>query len=54
MAPAENTEDENRIQDLISQMTLAEKVSMTSGSGMWYSTGVEQAQRPPAFPAVRH
>jgi beta-glucosidase len=42
MAPAENTEDENRIQDLISQMTLAEKVSMTSGSGMWYSTGVER------------
>ena len=42
MVPPVNAEEERRIEDLLTQMTLAEKVSMTSGSGMWYSTGVER------------
>ncbi len=38
---------EERIEALLSQMTLEEKVSMTAGSDMWHSTGVERLGIPP-------
>ena len=36
-----------RIEELIEQMTLEEKVAMVSGSGPWHSTGVERLGIPP-------
>jgi beta-glucosidase len=38
---------EQRIEDLLSRMTLEEKVAMTAGSGPWRSTGVERLGIPP-------
>jgi beta-glucosidase len=38
---------EQRIEDLLSRMTLEEKVAMTAGSGPWHSTGVERLGIPP-------
>ncbi len=35
-----NCVDNGRIEGLIERMTLAEKVSMAAGSGLWFSTGV--------------
>ena len=32
----------HRIEELVKQMTLEEKVAMVSGSGPWHSTGVER------------
>ena len=37
----------HRIDELLEQMTLEEKVSMVSGSGPWHSTGVERLGIPP-------
>lgn len=34
--------DESRIDQLLGEMTLEEKVSMLTGSGMWHSTGIER------------
>ena len=38
---------DNKIEDLLAQMTLEEKVAMTAGSDMWHSTGVERLGIPP-------
>jgi len=38
---------DQRIDDLLSRMTLEEKVAMTTGSGPWHSTGVERLGVPP-------
>ena len=37
----------HRIEELLKQMTLEEKVSMVSGSGPWHSTGIERLGIPP-------
>jgi beta-glucosidase len=37
----------HRIDELLKQMTLEEKVSMVSGSGPWHSTGIERLGIPP-------
>ena len=36
-----------RVQDLLSRMTLEEKVAMAAGSDLWHSTGVERLGIPP-------
>ncbi len=36
-----------RIEELLGQMTLEEKVAMTAGTGAWHSTGVERLGIPP-------
>ena len=38
---------QEKIESLLNQMTLEEKVSMAAGSTMWYSTGVERLDIPP-------
>ncbi len=38
---------EKRIDELIAQLTLEEKVGMCDGSGIWHSTGVERLGIPP-------
>ncbi len=38
---------DERIESLLGRMTLEEKVSMTTGSGLWHSTGVERLGIPP-------
>jgi len=38
---------EDRIEALLEQMTLEEKVAMAAGSDMWHSTGVERLGIPP-------
>ena len=45
MPPAPSA-DESRIDQLLGEMTLEEKVSMLTGSGMWHSTGVERLAIP--------
>jgi len=37
----------HRVEELLNQMTLEEKVSMVAGSGTWHSTGVERLGVPP-------
>ncbi|MBW2091276.1 MAG: glycoside hydrolase family 3 protein, partial [Deltaproteobacteria bacterium] len=36
-----------RVEELLSKMTLEEKVAMVSGSGPWHSTGVKRLGVPP-------
>ena len=44
---AEAREIEQKIDSLLGQLTLDEKASMTAGSDMWHSTGVERLGIPP-------
>ena len=39
----------SRIDDLLAQMTLEEKISMLAGTELWYSTGVKRLGIPDRF-----
>ena len=42
-----------QIENLLQQMTLEEKVSMTAGSDMWHSTGIPRLGIPPIKVTVK-